>query len=379
MEPFLIPALASGVGALASFFANQSAADRAAAIQNENFRQWLAINIPDPNQQRLALEQYVDQGDLSPAFQQAIAQDPSSFEKIVKDQQYKRAQNAALEQLQQIGQGGLRLEDKAALNEAMLAEQARKRGEMQAISANAAQRGIANSGIDIASQIAAQSASQDRAANNSLNVAAQAQNRALDAIMKSGSLATDLAGQDFDQQARIAQAQDAINAFNTQNLRNVNAANVDIANNAQQYNLSKDQNLANANVDLRNKQQEYNKQLAQQYYNNQIAKQAGMSGYYNQMAGLEQQKGQNLGNLFKSFGGGISDSYSAYSRDQELNKYMQEEKKQRELDRQAYGNPSPSNSNSNSSYPNFGSNASYSPPKYRLLSQYFDEKGKAID
>ncbi len=318
MLPLLIAGAAAGLGgALGNYFSNMSAQDRAAAIQDKELQALLAIQIPDPAQQRLALERFKQTGELTPQFQQAIKAAPSEFNKIVSDQRQKSAQNRALSELSDIGnKGGLRLQDKAALQEAQLQSQVQDRGARNAILDDAARRGQGGgSGMALQAQLQGQQAVGDRNARSALSVAGSAQDRALQAIMGAGDLATKGRGQDFAEQSARAQANDAINRFNTQNLMSTNAANVGIANNAQAQNLSERQRIADANVNTGNKEQQYNKELLQQKYNNQLGMANARNGIYNQQAQGAINQGQTQGNLWSALGqagAGAAAAGSAY-------------------------------------------------------------------
>lgn len=304
MDPLTISLLAAGVGGgIGNYLANASANERASALQNQAFQQWMDLNIPNPEDQKIVLQKFVNEGQLDPKLQSAIKQDPSAFEKIVTPGGYKSAQNRALSQLEDIGEsGGFRLQDEAALQEAMLQSQREGRIGRQNIASEMARRGMSNSGFDVAARLASQQNQANQDAQNSLRIAAMGQERALKAIEDSGQLATQYRGQDFGEQAQKAAAADAISRFNVANLRDVNAANIGAQNQAQQYNLSNAQDISNRNVNAANAQQQYNKQLGQQYFENQARRTAGATGQLNQLAGTEQRQGQNLGNLYGNLG-----------------------------------------------------------------------------
>src|SRR4051812_11421614 len=118
----VLPAIAAAAsigGSIVNFFTGMSAADRAKMLQDQAFKQWMALNIPDPDAQKLALQQFQSQGTLTPVLESAIKQDPTSMQMIVTDAGTKAAQRRALSSLQQIGdEGGLRLQDKVTLQEA---------------------------------------------------------------------------------------------------------------------------------------------------------------------------------------------------------------------------------------------------------------------
>lgn len=297
-----------GTGIL-SYLAESSANDRAALMQDRALQQWLDLTVPDPEQQKIILEKFVLQGKIDPILQQAIKQDPSAFNQIATDASQKTAQNRALGELESIGyQGGLRLQDKEALQEAQLRNQAQERGERQGIAANMSRRGLGGSGFDAAAQLQAQQSSADRNSQAGLSAAAAAQDRALQAIQGAGSLASQYRTQDFGEQAQKASASDRINAFNTQNLRNVNAANVGLQNRAQEMNLQNQQDIANKNTNLANEQEKYNKSLLQQQYENQLRKLGGYTGQSNTRALTEQHGGEISARGIQNIGSAISGS-----------------------------------------------------------------------
>lgn len=303
--PGMIAGTAAGLaGGIGSYFANQSAAERQRAIQDTELGQILAIQIPDPEQQKIVLQRFIQTGQLSPQLEQAVSQSPSLMNQIKVDQGNVGAQQRALSSLEQIGnEGGMRLQDKAALQEAQLSSASKERGSREAIMDNMGRRGMGGSGFALQAQLQAQQGAADRNSQAGLNVAAQAQDRALKSIEGAGNLAGQYRSQDFNEQAQRAQAQDAINRFNAQNLQGVQHSNVGLQNQAQQQNLTEQQRIADQNAKLGNYEQEHNKGLYQQQFNNQMTRQGAANGVYNQQGQNELQQGKNLGNLFSNIGG----------------------------------------------------------------------------
>ncbi len=291
-------------GGVASYMANQSANDRQQALQNGELQNLINVTIPDPAQQKIALQQFVLQGTMTPQLEQAFKQSPSALQNVRTDARQKAAQIQSLNQLQDIGsQGGLRLQDKSALQDAMLKGQVQNRGNVQAIEQNAASRGQGGGGgFALQAQLQAQQGQSDQNARSGLSAASDAQNRALQAIMQSGQLAGQMRGQDFGEQAAKAQAADAINRFNTQNAQSVSNSNVAASNAAQAQNLAAKQNIASQNTNQANYQQEYNKSLAQQQFNNQLGLANAKNGVYQQLGQNALQQGQQQGNLYSNLG-----------------------------------------------------------------------------
>jgi hypothetical protein len=164
-----------------------------------------AVGVPDEQARIQALQQM-----------QTQLQGDTEFDKISEDPQLRQAQIAALAGLQGVvDSGGQTLQDQATLAKIQQDEGARERGAREALMQRAAQQGTSGSGFELAAQLANQQGAASRGAEQSLNVAAQAQQRALDALMQKGTLGGQVRGQDFSQEAQRAQAQDLINRFNT--------------------------------------------------------------------------------------------------------------------------------------------------------------------
>jgi hypothetical protein len=236
------------------------------------------INTPAIEDMRLSLDEYVQQGMLTPEQATVIMQDPSAFEQIMTDPGLRDAQMAALGGLQDVFEsGGLDARSQARLNDIAKAEMIQQRGARDAIMSSAAQRGVAGSGLEFLNQMKNQQESANRQSARGLQVAADAEQRALDALMSSGNLAGSIRGQEFGEQARIAEAKDAIDRFNVANRNQTGMYNTGVRNDAQKFNLGERQRIYDANVDTRNKQQAFNKDLYQRNFDNQMAKASGQA------------------------------------------------------------------------------------------------------
>lgn len=285
--PLIAAAAAAAAPAIGSLLSKDYESGR---LSRETQRQALDIirsNMPpDPESQKVYLEQLKSQGVLTPELEQAINLGPSAMEDIQQDPSLRQAQLDSLSKLAEIGNGGMSLQDQADLNKLRDQNAVAERGSREAILSNARQRGMGGSGMELAAQLANQQGSAQRAGQQSLDIAAQAQQRALNALMARGDLAGSMSARDFNQAAQIAAAKDKIAQFNAQNQQQVLGANVDRNNQAQKYNLGEAQRIADANTSMRNTQQAQNKQVYQDYYNNQLNRASTLSG---QSAGLQQR------------------------------------------------------------------------------------------
>lgn len=256
------------------------------------------VELPNIEDQRLMLQQYVEQGVLSPEQAQAYLVEQNALANMDLDTEGQAAQLEALRQLQEIGSaGGLTASDKSKLAAIQNQEQAASRGAREAILQNAQARGISGSGLELMSQMQNQQDAATRQSQRDLDVAAMGQERALQALMQAGQLGGNINQQRFGQQSQIAGAQNEIAKFNAANRQQVGLTNTAANNAAQAANLQNKQNIANANVDTGNKQQQYNKELIQQQFGNQMQKTQGQAGALSaqaQQANQDRQGNQQL-------------------------------------------------------------------------------------
>ena len=268
---------------------------KASRLMGEAVNEFRKISVPELEKQRLKLEQLVLQGELTPQQAETILQEESSLTSYSADPRLRDAQLAALGQLERIGsEGGLTIEDRAALQEANMLQDSRSRGARQAILQNMAARGLSGSGQELLAQLSGQQDQAQQASLMGLQQGALGRQRALEAIMGAGQLGGQMEDQRFGQARAKAEAQDIINRFNTANRQAQINQNVMNANTAQAQNLAARQAIADQNVALRNQQQMYNKGLYQQQFQNQLQRAGGISGALTGQANMAQQQGSQI-------------------------------------------------------------------------------------
>lgn len=271
------------------------------------------LNTPWIADQELQLQQLVQQGILTPEDAQAALVGDSAMNGITLDPALKEKQMASLQALQDLADGGgMTLTDQANLSKIQNQINTQSRGAREAILQNAQQRGLGGSGLELMSQMQNQQDAATRASQGGLDVAAQARDRALEAMIQGGQMAGDVRNQDFNQKAQVAGAQDAISKFNAQNQQQINMANTAAHNNAQATNLQNKQDIANQNVGLQNTQQQYNKNLIQQNYDNEIKKRSGQAGIAQNNAANAGRDNQNQANANNQLIGGLIGAGSSF-------------------------------------------------------------------
>lgn len=279
---------------------NQAAADIAAAQQAYG-----NVNVPTIQEQQWNLAQEQAAGTLQPQAEGTYTMGQNAMAGIQTNPQYAAAQQAALASLQQQGQGGLTAQERANLINSNQAIAGQTNAQNAAIQQQMAARGMGGSGTQLAAQLANSQGSANQASNNANAINAQAQNAALQATAQGGNLASQLQGQQFGQQAAIAQAQNAINQFNTANTQNVAGYNTQAANQAQAANLANLQNISNTNTGLSNQQQAHNTGLYQTQYGNEMQKAGGQASTDQAAAGYMGNQAAQVAGAFSGAGAGL--------------------------------------------------------------------------
>lgn len=283
-------------------------------------QQFKDLQLPSMEDMKVRLDQEVLKGNYTPQQAQAILQQRSEMDAIKIDPRLRDAQLAALTGLQDVAQsGGLTTADRGMLQQAAQEAGSYERGQREAILQNAQQRGVAGSGLEMLSKLQAQQSGADRMAAEGFKTAQLAQQRKLDALQQSGALGGQIRGQDFSEQAKIAEANDAINQFNVANRQGVMNYNTTAANQGQMYNLDRQQGVEGRNVNIRNLQEQTNKQLPQQGFENAYRRAGGTaSALQGQAAGKSAEAGQNLGFVGGLVGTGGQMLSSSQDRDNKL-------------------------------------------------------------
>lgn len=302
------------VGGIVGNIASRGDRKRAAELSRMAMEVIKGIRVPSIEEQKLVLEELRSAGQLTPELEQTVTQGNSEYKNISSDPRLKDAQLAALNELQDIGSsGGMRSVDKARFNEMTGELNRNEKGNRDAIMMDMARRGQSGSGNDLAAQLMNQQGSAERASQRGMDIKAQAEQQALEALMKGGDLAGNMQSQEFNQKAQAASAQDSINRFNATNRQSVMGSNVDRRNSAQEANLQGTQRILDANVGTRNATQMNNKGLIQTNFNNQMDKGAAMAGAYNSQSAQASANADRTAQMYAGIGAGAGQGAAAYS------------------------------------------------------------------
>ncbi len=269
-------------------------------------------DIDIPEMQRVALERLQRGEQLTPMEEQALAQGDTQLAGIEVDPQFRAAQMAALSRLQEQAGGGLTLADEVAMSESEAASDAAARGRQGAITSQMARRGMSGSGLEAVQRSMAEQGGINAAARARASVLASAMQRGNLANQQAAALAGRMGDTDYSRSSQAAQAQDAINRFNTAQAQGVGQRNVLAGNQAREFNVTRGHNVADKNVGFSQQEAWQPNEFAQQAFKNRITRasgiadtQADLSGMFGGRADAEKAKwgeiGQGAGEVGTAF------------------------------------------------------------------------------
>lgn len=203
---------------------------------------------------RITPESYASVGQFVPEVAEFVReQRPELVQASAAAQEGRTAQLDALRRYRDIAAGQADPMYQQKMQEASDRARIEAQGRTNAILQDAQRRGGLNSGVQLAAQMQGASDSMTRGALESQAAAAEAYRNQLMAMDKSAALGGDIRSSEMSEAARNA---GIINDFNQRTSRNYQDylnQRASMANQAQRYNLDRDQAIADANVAQRNK------------------------------------------------------------------------------------------------------------------------------
>ena len=312
------------LGGLMGSKSADKAAKRAEKMAREAAGAIDGVYVPTVEEMQIQLQKLVSMGEISPEDAEAVLIEKSNYENVTTQNAGTDAEYAALQELQDIvSNDGMTAATRARVADIQDEFGTTNRGAQEAILQDAASRGISGSGLEMAARLSAEQAAASDANRAGLQTAADAEQRALEAIIQQGQLGGQISESDFAKQAKIAEAKDLIAKFNATNKQNVGLTNTASRNAAQAANLAEQQRLSDANIANENANRERNSNLKQQAYENSMEKAksraAALSGGSQASMQRSQQQQQFAGNLIGT-GGQLLGTVSQYLADQNKKK-----------------------------------------------------------
>lgn len=308
----IVGGVIGGIGGLLGGLFASGDQDKARAAMEAAIKEITSVGAPPDLSKQILLEKFKQAGLYTPALEQKIDMEMSKVAGIQEDPNLRKAQVSALERLGQLSKSGLGPQEMADLMRIQQNVASDTEGKRQQIIQNLQARGQAGGGAELAASLQGAQSGANRLANEQLNVASQASQRALQALAGYGSQAGSLRSQDFGVEQAKAQAADELSKFNTANSINRQSRNIAAQNQAQAFNLQNEQDISNKNVLTANEEARRQAQAQRDYWNDILkqkqliaAARSGEAGMYQNRA---DQTRQDVGNV----AGGISDAATGY-------------------------------------------------------------------
>lgn len=223
----------------------------AEALQQPKFSDPAAA--PKFNMNALTPEMLQVVGTYNPQLSAFVEQQAPEILKQSEDMKRGRdAQNKALHEYLRVGEDGFDPVFQQTVQDAARKAQTEANSRQESIMDDFRQRGMANSGLNLAAQLQGSAQSMDRAAQTNAQAAADAYRNRMAALAAGADLGSQIQAEDKDLQQRNA---DIINSFNekmTGRRQSYLDQAAGLQNQAQQLNLANQQRVADANVAAKN-------------------------------------------------------------------------------------------------------------------------------
>jgi len=238
------------------------------------------------------LEKYVLENPELVGLLEAQNIDPSKMGDITEDQSLRANQMKALEGLSQRADEGITSEDKYAMEQMLGDVAGQEKASQAAIEQEMARKGMDSSGAALMSKLQTKQSGANTARDNAMQMMAQAQQNKMNALSQLGAQSGQMSAQDFNKQAQVKSAEDAIARANAMNRQNVSGQN-----------LAARQGIENQRANIANMNKQVANQIAQQDFQNQYSKTGAQGSVTNSMSQIAANAPQKPGGLQSALGG----------------------------------------------------------------------------
>jgi len=246
-----------------------------------------ALDIPDEEKMKLILQNPELVGLLE---QEEIGR--SEMNEIQLDPRLRENQMAALDMLKERSTEGLTAQDKYGMEQMLGGVAAQEQSRQADIEADMARKGMDSSGAALMSKLQSKQSGANTARDRAMQMAAMGQQNKLAALSQLGQQSGKMQGQDFDRQAQMASANDAIARANAMNKMQVGREN-----------LSARQGIEDERARRANEQEKWNRKAGQREFDNQVEKLKLYGGTYTNPK--KAPAGPSMGSQLGSVAGGV--------------------------------------------------------------------------
>lgn len=293
------------VGGLIGHFSGAGDRKRAQQAMSAALSEINAVGAPPDLSAEIIREKFKQVGLLTPEFENKIDVGISKIARITEDETLRKAQIGALHTFEHLGQTGLGATDRAAIDKLRSELDQQVQGQQQQIQQNLQARGQAGGGAELAARLQTSQSGANRASSAGLEIAGNAQERALQAMIQSANLGGDLRRQDLNFETTTKGAADELRKFDITNQIVQQERNVGRQQRVQELNLAEQQRIQDQNAT-----NAYNEKLRQaeakrNYFNDKLSLAQAKSNALTGQAANYRQQAAASGKLWGGIGAGI--------------------------------------------------------------------------
>lgn len=294
-----VPVIAGAIGNAQAGKARKDAERRS----DEMAELYRSLNVPSLESQQYdpTMQDYA--GDIDPALLASIPGLESALSQVTSDPRFTQAQYQSLGGLDElVAGGGMTQMDKLEFQRAQDQAGQESARQQASITRDMAERGIAGGGMELAQRLASAQGAANTSSAAAQNMAATAQQRALQALMERGNMAGDMQSQDFGRKSTAANARDMMAKWNQEQALGVNKANANAANAAAAQNQQTRQYVNKDNQYATNNAKQNNAQAVGQQYGQQMDRLSGIAGQVTGQNAHRQAQAAQIGNQAQGIG-----------------------------------------------------------------------------
>ena len=314
--------IGAGLGAGLGLLQDTNNADEALANLQKALAQYDAIGVPPDLARPIILQQLQQGGQLTPAYEQALAQENFAPSQIQEQPGARTDITATLSALKAMSQGGLNPEQKAAAQELFSKVNANTMAQMKGALTQQQMQGKSGAGDTLAAQLNAQQNGAQNLSSGAGNIAGQgfaAQSQALRDLLGGQS---SLRSQDLSTLSQNAQLKQQAQMWQAQNAASRNARNTAMTNTTNQANWGRQNQVGDTNTMMANQELERQRQAEQQMWQDKLALAQGKASAYMGGSQAYGQMANNQNQNFNTMLGGLTSGAAAYGANQNNQKML---------------------------------------------------------
>jgi hypothetical protein len=313
MPPLAIAAVSAGAslaGGVIGAVERSNASKEAKALMAQRLAEFEKAGMPPETALPLVLQEFKQQGVITPELEQSINVEASKVAQIKEDPRLREAAMQGLQLLQQRSDRGFGAEEEAAFAQARKETGKESQGRLQSILQQMQAKGMGGSGAELAAQLSTSQAGDEQLAAEGQNIAAERARASQDAIQRMFGAATDLRGQDFNVANTKAQAEDQMNRFRIGMEADQQARNIASKNRAQESNLSEKQRIADMNINMANMEEARQNEARMRDWIAKMDLARAKGGIYKEQADQRLDQGKSAAEGWAQVGQGVGGAIS---------------------------------------------------------------------